>query len=151
MEEIYAPKHHPVFELTPSLFDRLANDHYVKIGAPVVNSSSFWDIYQALLTCFESGEHLTNSDDLDSILEEARLAASTALNDSIDLIQGLQPYSAPPRAATTGVSEEQTLQVSDFTDSGPDSDNDGPDDGGAGFTSDEATLEVDIFSASVAG
>lgn len=152
MEELYAPKDHPVFELTPPLFNQLAGNHYSNLGSPTVNSSSFWDVYTALLACFQSNAHLTLNSELDSILEDARQALETALNDNIDILPGLQPYSAPLIPSENVTDDDQPTLEADFTDSGPDSDAANLNDlsGNDSDESDEVTLEVD-FSASIAG
>jgi len=52
MEQRWAPRDLPVFQLVPHAFDEQANFLYSNIGCPAVSSSTFWDVYKQLLSAF---------------------------------------------------------------------------------------------------
>lgn len=49
MRDQWAPAEDPVFQLTPPEFDDVARHEYAALGSPVVNLTSFWDVYLDLL------------------------------------------------------------------------------------------------------
>jgi hypothetical protein len=46
MEAVWSSPDHPVFQLTSATFETLVADVYNSVGAPVITSDSFWDIYR---------------------------------------------------------------------------------------------------------
>lgn len=70
-------------ECTPPPFDRLANKLYQEqLGSPVVKAATFWEIYTALLNCFQESE-TTAGLELDTVLQTLNREA----NESIDLME----------------------------------------------------------------
>ncbi|EJT97540.1 hypothetical protein DACRYDRAFT_36058, partial [Dacryopinax primogenitus] len=57
VEDLYAPKDHPVFELVPSWFEEEFNGHYLVLGSPPLTKASFWIMYHSLLHLFLTSPH----------------------------------------------------------------------------------------------
>ncbi|KAF8871142.1 hypothetical protein BD779DRAFT_1405737, partial [Infundibulicybe gibba] len=49
LEDEYAPRHHPVFQLIPAIFTNQAAAFYVNLRCPPVTFDTFWDIYRGVL------------------------------------------------------------------------------------------------------
>ena len=56
LEQQYAPRDHAVFQLVPLEFDQWANMYYAEMDKPVVNSTTFWDIYLQMLKRFQTND-----------------------------------------------------------------------------------------------
>ncbi|CAK5265855.1 unnamed protein product [Mycena citricolor] len=52
VRELYAPPELQIFELVPPDFHHIISDFYVKIGSPVIDRGSCWDVYLQLLSKF---------------------------------------------------------------------------------------------------
>ncbi|KZT61631.1 hypothetical protein CALCODRAFT_427331, partial [Calocera cornea HHB12733] len=52
VEELYAPRDHPVFRLVPPLFEMEIRGYFKEIDEPEVTMESFWEIYGYLLNAF---------------------------------------------------------------------------------------------------
>ena len=63
METRYAPPEHPVFQLTPPLFDDMAQKLYANLGRPAVSSETFWDVYTALLNSVRAVDDASDFND----------------------------------------------------------------------------------------
>lgn len=90
LEQIYAPPDHPVFQLVPTTFRKIATKLYGEIGSPIVDFKSFWPVYEQLLQKFiENGctrdEELQN--ELNSVIEDSRRISD---DDKLPLIPGLK-------------------------------------------------------------
>jgi len=86
MEQRWAPRDLPVFQLVPQTFDEQANLLYDDLGHPAVSSSSFWDVYKQLLSAFRA---LPAS----SLLDEAvslSAAAADVVEEEVPLLPGLR-------------------------------------------------------------
>ena len=83
MEQQWAPRDLPVFQLVPPAFDEQANVLYTNIGCPVVSSSTFWDVYKQLLSAFRALPTIP-------LLDEAVSAAACVEDVEIPLLSGLR-------------------------------------------------------------
>lgn len=133
LEQQYAPPDHPVFELVPAAFNACATDAYRKLGNPQVNISSFWGIYQNLLSCFN--EALVQSAHLRNAIASSHIVSLEPAD--IPLLPGLKPLRKGQNPIGSGLSEDGgdfgEPEYAKFTDSEPDTDSSGPDtDEGAG-------------------
>lgn len=54
VKDKWAPSHLPIFELVPQAFDEQINRVYASIGHPAISSRNFWEIYDLMLTSFQS-------------------------------------------------------------------------------------------------
>lgn len=84
MEQRWAPRDLPVFELVPRSFNEQANVLYMNIGSPAVSSSTFWDVYKQLLSAFRA---LPASPLLD---EAVSAAAACVEEEEVPLLPGLR-------------------------------------------------------------
>ena len=55
MQQEWTPSDDPAISLTPMLFHIQANDYYTSLNWPAISKETFWNIYEALLTCFWQG------------------------------------------------------------------------------------------------
>jgi hypothetical protein len=81
MEQRWAPRDLPVFQLVPHAFDEQANILYSDIGCPAVSSSTFWDVYKQLLSTFRA---------LPSLDEAVSAAAAFVEGEEVPLLSGLR-------------------------------------------------------------
>ncbi|KAH9476801.1 hypothetical protein JR316_0010716 [Psilocybe cubensis] len=86
LENEYAPKDHPVFQLTPPAFDERARKIYEDIGTPEVTMASFWEIYRTMLErfCGEVDEEI-------EVVLTARVAEEQGIDqEEISLLDGMK-------------------------------------------------------------
>lgn len=83
MEQRWASRDLPVFELVPHSFDEQANVLYMNIGSPAVSSLTFWDVYKQLLSAFRALPATL-------LLDEAVSAATACVEEEeVSLLPGL--------------------------------------------------------------
>ena len=82
MEQEWAPPDDPVFRLVPATFEQQAATLYHTIGKPAVSSTSFWTIYQELLSAF----HMLPANPQ---LAEALLSADEGADEVVPVLTGL--------------------------------------------------------------
>jgi hypothetical protein len=54
VEEAWAPKDHPVFQLTSPSFEEYYNRIYDSIGCPAIDADSFWMIFRTMQEQFDA-------------------------------------------------------------------------------------------------
>lgn len=54
MEQKWAPRDLPVFQLVPPPFEKQVNVLYTSLGKPAVHFQTFWNVYDQLLTAFRA-------------------------------------------------------------------------------------------------
>jgi hypothetical protein len=87
IEDLYAPRDHPVFQLVPPAFEQRAQDLYTIIGRPAVSSDTFWTVYLQLLGRFRA---LQNDPELTHVLECHREMTQRVEDEEIGLLPGLR-------------------------------------------------------------
>ncbi|KDR65144.1 hypothetical protein GALMADRAFT_1330174 [Galerina marginata CBS 339.88] len=84
MEERWAPRNLPVFQLVPPPFEEQANALYTGLGRPAVSSSTFWDVYKQLLSAFRALP-------MTPLLDKVVLAAAVEVQEEeVPLLPGLR-------------------------------------------------------------
>lgn len=120
MEQRWAPADEPVFELAPPVFTGKIQDIYESLGRPEATSSSFWDVYSALLDrIVQVDEDLTiGHDEGFSALME--LVPGQDLRENDNVLAGYDYYGGlpePPRLAGEDSSDEEDHRhFADLTD-----------------------------------
>ncbi|KAJ6568517.1 hypothetical protein B0H19DRAFT_939041 [Mycena capillaripes] len=92
VRNLYAPPDHEVFELVPKDFAKLATEFYAQIGNPLITRTNVWDIYMALLACFE---HLDNLHRIPAQLDEQWGYSLTMARDDYEADLALIPHLTP--------------------------------------------------------
>lgn len=123
MEQRWAPRDLPIFQLVPEPFNDQANVLYNNLGCPAVSSTSFWDVYKQLLYAFRA---LPASPLLD---EAVSVAAADVEEEEVPLLPGLRDLrygndgigdlgylyygglSQPPTLPPTDSGEEDEVEV----------------------------------------
>ncbi|KAM6489625.1 hypothetical protein JOM56_014947 [Amanita muscaria] len=110
MQQEWAPHDDPVFQLTPTSFHNQANNHYGSLGRPAVSRGTFWDIYNALLACFQQ-------DPVNATLEEEFNLANLGADQGMDLLPGFRQLRLGDEVVGDGVVLHGAYDEADFTDS----------------------------------
>jgi hypothetical protein len=110
MQQEWAPNDNPVFQLTPTSFHNQANNHYGSLGRPAVSRGTFWDIYKALLACFQQ-------DPVNATLEEEFNLANLGADQGMDLLPGFRQLRLGDEVIGDGVVLHGAYDEADFTDS----------------------------------
>jgi hypothetical protein len=93
VRDLYAPQDHPVFELVPPTFGRLAEQFYREIGSPVISRTNVWDVYMGIRAHFYHLEGIPDDYQLewDSAITQAREESDARdANMPIELIPDLR-------------------------------------------------------------
>jgi hypothetical protein len=88
VEQEYAPPDHAVFQLVPLEFDQRANVYYAEIHRPVVNSTTFWDVYLQLLERFQTNNEANM--DLLTLISAHTDVIQDVNDERLDLLPGLK-------------------------------------------------------------
>ncbi|KAG6807559.1 hypothetical protein H0H92_007103 [Tricholoma furcatifolium] len=89
----YAPPDHPVFQLTPPVFDECAQAIYHDIGQPPVNANNLWTVYHHVLAAFRPQPNMfLFSDKLRAALDdhEETMEELTVEQNTFALLPGLK-------------------------------------------------------------
>lgn len=93
MQEQWAPLDDPVFELTPPVFTHKICEIYESLGRPEVTSSSFWDVYCAVLErIVQVDEDLTTGHDAAFMAPMELLAGQKELRQGDNAVAGYEYY-----------------------------------------------------------
>ncbi|EDR02202.1 uncharacterized protein LACBIDRAFT_332541 [Laccaria bicolor S238N-H82] len=90
LEAEFAPPDHPVFQLTPPLFNQRASPFYSSIGSPMITFRTFWDMYRQLLHCFRQDLETDHDEAMASLISSQRAHTQEVEEDSIPLMEGLR-------------------------------------------------------------
>ncbi|KAM6491906.1 hypothetical protein JOM56_012544 [Amanita muscaria] len=112
MQQEWAPYDDLVFRLTPTSFHNQANNHYASLGRPAISKGTFWDIYKALLACFQHDPINTYA-----TLEEEFNLANLGADQGMDLLPGLRQLRVGDEVVGDGVVLHGDNDEADFTDS----------------------------------
>ena len=83
-EDEWAPADHPVFQLVPPNIEVLFNTIYDRLGRPVVDFMSFWNIYLAMHA--QALEELDDLQDIQHVLQAIHDAPDAGENQGIPLM-----------------------------------------------------------------
>jgi hypothetical protein len=128
LQQEWAPRDDPVFQLTPISFHQQADNYYTSLDRPAVSKGTFWDVYKSLLTCFRHHpRHAT--------LEEEFNLANLGADQEMDLLPGLRGLRIGDEVVGDGVVHvHEDYFEAEFTD---DEDDEDVEEYVADFTDDE--------------
>jgi hypothetical protein len=87
---MFAPPDDPVFQLVPPLFDQYASKLYLRIGQPVVTSTTLWTIFRDLLQQFRAMAE--DDEELVSTIATHRNEQAGLCDEKMALLPNMKPF-----------------------------------------------------------
>ncbi|KAH7922898.1 hypothetical protein BV22DRAFT_1016396 [Leucogyrophana mollusca] len=89
VRNLYAPPDHPVFDLVPRSFSRVAQECYSMMGTPLITRENVWDVYRDMLARVQHFEQLPATLEQEWQVHNTEGDPDNAAFNHIPLIAGL--------------------------------------------------------------
>ncbi|KAF9553186.1 hypothetical protein CPC08DRAFT_645938 [Agrocybe pediades] len=106
VEQLYAPRDDPVFQLVPPTFHEHISRVYAELGCPPVTFETAWDVYRMLVLCLEDLQARADNENFKSAMDDWEVEAHLLTHGDEEDHGNDLPY-GPPEGAELAGGEDQ--------------------------------------------